>query len=450
MSTVFRRLRRRGGKLAKSRSYYGRVGGIVVNLAVSDKQTAEQTLAALIREREREAVGLVPSKTIREADRRSVSVHIEDFVADLEALGRDDEYIRHVGGRMRALVAACGWQGLRDITADSFQAWRQTQALSRKTLNEYLNAARAFCNWMVKHGRLALNPLQEVAKADVRGHQAERRALAVDEVAVLLKVAGERSVFYLAAVHTGLRRAELEGLRWADLDFTSQPPTLTVRASTAKNRRQATLPLHPELAAVLATRQPAAVGDLVFGDGLPRMRTMRADFDAAAIVRVDAQGRFADFHSLRKTFNMSLQAHGAGFTTTMNLMRHSDPRLTARTYTDIAMLPLADAVSKLPWFGANDSEKGTENGTAQTVKTGSNVSAPVQTATTGDREETLVFIDQSHDLSACVLNGSQGKMVEAGGVEPPSEMESPQPLRAYPVIDCRHGNCRQAGHPRNP
>ena len=394
----------------------------MINLAVTDKQTAEQLLAKLIREREREVVGLAPSKSLIEAMKKSVADHATNYSADLYALGRDDEHVDHVYGRIRCLAAECGWATLGDISSDSFQTWRQRQTYSRKTLNEYLSAARAFCNWLVKHGRLNRNPLQSVERADVRGHQVERRALATDEAAELLARSGSRSIFYLAAVHTGLRRGELEGLRWADLNLNVSPSTITVRASTSKNRRLTVLPLHNELrAALLSIRTVECSPDaLVFASGLPRMRVMRADFDAAGISAVDAQGRKADFHSLRKTFNMNLQANGAGFTTTMNLMRHSDPRLTAQTYTDAALLPLSEAVARLPWFGKSAAAKGTEKGTGPIVKTGSDLSSGVLGANDAHLTKDPAKIGRSSDLSSSVLFCQTQQLVEAGGVEPPS------------------------------
>jgi hypothetical protein len=38
----------------------------------------------------------------------------------------------------------------------------------------------------------------------------------------------------------------------------------------------------------------------------------------------------------------------------MEVMRHSDMRLTSKTYTDAGLLPLADAVTKLPSFADSD------------------------------------------------------------------------------------------------
>ena len=45
-------------------------------------------------------------------------------------------------------------------------------------------------------------------------------------------------------------------------------------------------------------------------------------------------GRFADFHSFRYTWGTILQKNGVNSRTAMELMRHSDPNLTDKVYTD--------------------------------------------------------------------------------------------------------------------
>ena len=55
----------------------------------------------------------------------------------------------------------------------------------------------------------------------------------------------------------------------------------------------------------------------------------------------------ADFHALRKTFGTNSAKSGVPFRVAMELMRHSDPNLTAKTYTDAGMLPVWDAVAGL-------------------------------------------------------------------------------------------------------
>ncbi len=416
MSTVFRRVRRRGGRVVKSSTFYARIGGKVVNLDCSDKQVAEQKAAALARDIEREAVGLIAPKPMRLAASKRLTDHVAEYIRDRMALGRSEGHISHIEGRLNRLLRACAWSVVGNITADSFQTWRGKQHAAPKTINEYLNAARAFCNWMVAHDRMPANPLVRIDRVETRGRQAERRALTVEEVGRLLAGAGERAPFYLVAVHTGLRRGEIEGLKWGDIDLDAA--CVRVRASTTKNRKAAVIPLHRQLVAAFAAMRPvnADTGDLVFPGGLPRMRDLRKDFDGAGIAAKDAQGRKVDFHCLRKTFDTRLQVNGVGLTTAMNLMRHSDPRLTAQTYNDASLLPLVGAVNSLPWYGA----KGTEKGTVSLVKTGLEVSACVHTPLAVDFAKTPDNIGESRNLSTSVATGTDGKMVEAGGIEPPS------------------------------
>ena len=92
--------------------------------------------------------------------------------------------------------------------------------------------------------------------------------------------------------------------------------------------------------------------DRVFKGLIPRMPRFRADLEAAGIPYIDAKGEYADFHSLRKTFGTMLTLAGVGQRTVMELMRHSDMRLTAKTYTDANMLPVSDAVALLSAFAA--------------------------------------------------------------------------------------------------
>jgi len=73
-----------------------------------------------------------------------------------------------------------------------------------------------------------------------------------------------------------------------------------------------------------------------FGLQLPQL------FRAGADIR-----RVMDFHSLRHTFCTNLQCAGVSQREAMELMRHSDPRLTASTYTDASLLSLKTAVEKL-------------------------------------------------------------------------------------------------------
>jgi len=114
------------------------------------------------------------------------------------------------------------------------------------------------------------------------------------------------------------------------------------------------LPLHSDLVAALSRLHAAGASPagFVFQGRIPRMRVVQKDLKAAGIPYVDAKGEYADFHSLRKTFGTMLTLAGVPQRVVMELMRHSDMRLTAKTYTDAGMLPTDATVANLPSLNA--------------------------------------------------------------------------------------------------
>ena len=185
---------------------------------------------------------------------------------------------------------------------------------------------------------MRLSVFDSVEHIDARGGQSfERRALTVPEARALLACAPlKRRVAYALALFTGLRRGEIEALEWRDVSLDSATHSLSVRASTTKNAKAARLPLHDDLVAILREwRAPDAdESDLVLPDGIPQNRLgLWVDLKQAGIERADACGRKVDFHALRHTTCTFLQAAGGSPRVAMEIMRHSEMRLTAKKYT---------------------------------------------------------------------------------------------------------------------
>ena len=88
--------------------------------------------------------------------------------------------------------------------------------------------------------------------------------------------------------------------------------------------------------------------DLVFPKGVPRARTLQIDLKKAGIAYQDEMGRYADFHSLRYTWGTYLQRNGVNARTAMDLMRHSDRKLTDIIYTDSNLLQTGEVIRNLP------------------------------------------------------------------------------------------------------
>ena len=84
----------------------------------------------------------------------------------------------------------------------------------------------------------------------------------------------------------------------------------------------------------------------VFRGLIPRVHTFKKDLAAAEIPFHDARGRRVDIHALRKTFGTLLASGGVAPRVAMELMRHSDLKLTTNLYTDSSQLPLAAGVAR--------------------------------------------------------------------------------------------------------
>jgi hypothetical protein len=147
---------------------------LATSLGTTDKQVAEKRRAELLADREREREGILAPNRMREAAKLPILKHLDEFEADLHARGRAPKYIDNLGVRIRKLVEDCGWKQLRDITADSFVAWRSRQKFSAKTLLEYQNAASGFLYWLRQNRRIQDNPLEFVGKPEPRDSQSSR------------------------------------------------------------------------------------------------------------------------------------------------------------------------------------------------------------------------------------------------------------------------------------
>jgi integrase len=360
IATVYKPSRLKNGRRVVARMYRGkyrldpRDKVKDVPLHTNEKQVAEQKLRKILQEEQRGRDGILAPKIQRDAASAPVVMHIKDYIADRRAVGRDEKYVREVDKRLQKLAVECGWRRLADVTPESFCTWRaKQQGKSPKTLNEYLNAICGLMNWL--EPRIGTNPMRHVQKVQTNGtEKTKRRALTADELQRLVKMSGSRGVVYLVAARTGIRRGELAQVEWRDVHLDTTQPFITVRASVAKNHLQAMQPLTSDAVDALRELQSAGVKphDQVFAGGIPRMKQYKKDLEAAGIDFVDSRGERADFHALRKTFGTMLTLAGIGQRTVMELMRHSDPRLTVKTYTDANMLPISDAVVSLMRFAA--------------------------------------------------------------------------------------------------
>lgn len=334
-----------------------------------DRKATEQMAARLERDIARGEVGLIDP--YREYRGLPVAAHLSDYLSSLRGSGRSEKYRYVMNLRVGTLIRECGWKVMADVEPAGFMRWREAQrgvrrpgweratvGASPRTLNHYLACATAFLNWMVKNHRTAANPLAHVDR--VAGESVrKRRAMSDEEVGRLLAaVPANRALPYRLGFAVGLRRSEMEKLRWGDVRLNAIPAYVQLRAEDTKARRADRVLLPETLAAALRDTKPADAAESarVFR-AVPGIHQWRADLKAAGIPYKDAMGRVVDFHAgCRKTLCTRLHKAGVPLAQAMRVMRHTDARLTMVDYLDDVVLGAAVLPEALPPSPAKPAE----------------------------------------------------------------------------------------------
>lgn len=148
----------------------------------------------------------------------------------------------------------------------------------------------------------------------------------------------------LLALNTGLRRGELFGIRWRDVNLHAK--RLTVPLGIAKSQKGRHLPLNTEAVDALKRWRPRAAPDdaLVFPSAEGGRLNNIAKSWAGIIEAADLEG--FRFHDMRHSFASRLVMAGVDLNTVRELLGHADIQMTLR-YAHLAPARLAEAVAKL-------------------------------------------------------------------------------------------------------
>ena len=195
---------------------------------------------------------------------------------------------------------------------------------------------------------------------------------------------------------TGLRYGELSELVWRDITLNGENSHVLVRASISKNKKEARIPLIPELEELLASFRPqdAKPTDRVFKEGVAQCATLRKDLEVASIPYIDESGRYAYFHALRYTFNTWLQTNGVPPRIAQELMMHGDRRLTDQVYLDSSLLPLQESMRSIYGY-----QKWTHIWTHISGKTGHVASRVGETGESGEVAGTPLILGSRRSLT---------------------------------------------------
>jgi len=271
----------------------------------------------------------------------------------------------------RHLIPALGHIQLRQLQPQAIQSYysKACETLSARTVHHYHRVLSQALKYAVRQGYLGRNPAELVDAPSPRKNT--MRTLTPGEVEVLFENAQD-SYYYpvvYTAVSTGLRQAELLGLRWRDIDLDmlsiSVSQVLYKRhgicefkePKTTHSRRR--VAMTPKLALFLkkykAEReslywqlgQPPTLDSLVFGslEGKPLDPSVLSHDFARIVKRAGLKG--VRFHDLRHTFASLMLLRGAKPKVISEALGHASVAFTMDTYSHIIEGMQEDAMALL-------------------------------------------------------------------------------------------------------
>ena len=268
-----------------------------------------------------------------------------------------EEWLRRAGKRTKGgntdhlvvekhLIPAFGGLGIKQMSAVDLNRWiaRRLSVSKPSTVQREFNTLRALLNSAVRSGLIEKSPTQNADP--IRGAVARQRFLTNEELVALLAVAEKEAEwlpdFILWAVHSGMRKGEMQALTWREVrelgadrvvvDVTHSKSGLPRFVTATKTMR--------DILGRQKGRKPAG-DDRVFA--ISKM-TLRRRWEAA---RRKAGLGEVTIHDLRRTHSTHAAIAGVDLRTLAGRIGHSDLSMLQKHYAALVGSASEEAAEKI-------------------------------------------------------------------------------------------------------
>ena len=166
----------------------------------------------------------------------------------------------------------------------------------------------------------------------------------------------ERSLVYILACETGLRRGELRSLKPVSFDFKNN--AVFVKGADCKNGEETLQYFTAEMGQLLREYIRGKMPNVkLFNLPGHTAKMIQTDCEAAGIQVKNHKGTLT-FHSLRHTCGTYLAAEGVHPKAIQEIMRHKDINLTMSRYTHLLAGQKRAAINRMPRFTKEKKRRG--------------------------------------------------------------------------------------------
>ena len=224
----------------------------------------------------------------------------------------------------KSLVAYFGDKFLHEISPLMIEQYKRErkETVKSSTVNRALVILSSMLNRAIDWGKAKNNPMQRVKLLKINNQRL--RYLEKVEIQNLLNVSSPKlNAIITLALNTGLRKGEIEKLKWDDVDLRKN----TICLLEQKNGSKSYIPINGPARQVLMTHRRCINSPFVFCKNNGESYNVRKSFETA----LKKSGILnASFHTLRHTFGSYLAMSGVDLNTIRELMRHKSISMTLR------------------------------------------------------------------------------------------------------------------------
>ncbi len=269
-----------------------------------------------------------------------IDLYVENYSMPNKRSWKDDRY--RLDRSAMILGSNSYLHKISSLDIEMLKKTKLQEGATPSTVNTYIRVLKRMFNIAIQWGYTQSNPVCKVrmySEAEAR----RIRVLTQEEEGRLMHAASNLlRPIVIIALNTGMRKGEIQQLKWDDLDFEGR----TINVRITKSGKPRTIPINSRLLVELQTLRSTS-GNSTFLFTNPKTgqayKTIRKHFETAC---EEAQLRNFTFHDLRRTFGSRLALAGVDLNRIKELLGHASVK-TTEIYLHADSKDIQDAVEVL-------------------------------------------------------------------------------------------------------
>lgn len=252
--------------------------------------------------------------------------------------------------KLKTFYGNCLLSKFDSSEVEKFRTKRKLDGMKPATINKEVGILRRMFNIAIDNGWMTKNPALKKSVKPMAVENTEKKVLTFEEEKRLLSACTGECAYLkpiiICALHSAMRKSEILGLEWKNVDLENRLITILVQ----KNRKKSYLPISETLLKELKKLHQQKSSKYVFVNPITNLPYVNIRNNYNKVLK---QAKIADFtfHTLRHTACTRLLEKGVSIDVVKEIMRHSNIQITLDVYNHINQQRKFDAVKVLEIYG---------------------------------------------------------------------------------------------------